>query len=158
MKSNQGNIYDAINLWFEQLGLQLGLQLKLEENGHIQLNCGGFSVTVEVSDLAGAIFFYSKIIELPKEQQAREAAYVNTLEANAFGILTNGAHLALSEAKDAITLTFALSIEAIDGSTFLSCLSEFINTVKGLKDKNILVQDKFLNPTQHCLHQLNLGR
>ncbi|MCL1127805.1 CesT family type III secretion system chaperone [Shewanella surugensis] len=115
MKHESTSMQQLISNWLSQIGDVIGIKLELRPDGHAELICSeNTCITIETDPERGYVYFYSKIIELPKGAKEREPYYRHALELNAFSFSLGGASISLDPRSNSIVLTFMETIKEMN--------------------------------------------
>lgn len=150
MKSAEFKIHKTISNWLDQISKVIGVKLNLREDGHIELACSDkATITIEISEEYGLVYFYSNLISLPHNSDAREPFYRRALELNAFNFATGGASISLDPRHNNIILTFAEKVTEINADIFANLLNHFITLALELIENNALEPDSDISDTKY---------
>lgn len=110
----------------KDIALTMGLPaLDFDSNGCARMLFDGkVAVNFENDEVAGLLHLYSDLGELPL--RGREAVYRALLEANLFGVQTQGATLALDGSQDQVVLSRSVLVEELSLSSFTKVLEGFL--------------------------------
>ncbi|MCL1127710.1 CesT family type III secretion system chaperone [Shewanella surugensis] len=150
MKLAEFKTHKTISNWLEQISQAIGIKLNLREDGHIELACSDkATITIEVSEEHGLVYFYSNLITLPHNSDNREPFYRRALELNAFNFATGGASISLDPRHDNITLTFVEKVTGMNADIFANLLNHFITLTIELIDNKALEPDSNISDKKH---------
>lgn len=112
----------------QDIALTLGLPaLDFDSNGCARMLFDGkVAVNFESDELSGQLHLYCDLGELPL--RGREALYRALLEANLFGVQTQGATLAVDGSQDQVVLSRSVLVEEISLGSFSQVLDGFIGS------------------------------
>lgn len=110
----------------KDIALTMGLPaLDFDANGCARMLFDGkVAVNFESDELAGQLHLYSDLGELPL--RGREAVYRALLEANLYGVQTQGATLAVDGSQDQVVLSRSVLVEELSLNSFSLVLEGFV--------------------------------
>ena len=114
----------------QDIATTLGLPaLDFDSNGCARMLFDGkVDVNFENDEISGLLHLYSDLGELPL--RGREAVYRALLEANLFGVQTQGATLAVDGSEDQVVLSRSVLVEELSLSSFSKLLEGFVNSAE----------------------------
>ena len=118
----------------EQLGRQIGLALKLDDQRSCRLVFdGSTAIDIEAPEDDGTVFLHAAVGIVPAT--GREAVYALLLEGNLFGRGTGRAVLGVDTDLNEIILHRALDMGTTEYAAFTAALEDFLGRVKGWTER-----------------------
>jgi len=121
-----------VNGWLRELaGVLNAPDLELDELGNAAFEFDGrIPIGVAAGDDSDVVHFYSKMMQVPEEEEERLDLFDRLLKLNAFGAQTGGASFAVDETEDCVFLWFNVPVAGCDAKAFENTLGNFIEVAE----------------------------